>query len=272
MKFLGSVLLVLQIPLAAIAQDFSEYIPKDVSNNEFIVAPNLDDIPSAQIQKIVGTNDLQKLSEFSPSHPHFALSQKIAVVFFVSGGSCSGSLVGPDLLLTNEHCAFRKGKPTPLKDIVVSFEYYGKDYDIKKVLKKPVYFATELLKYNKKLDYALYRLNKDAGNQRGWLRLESNNQLINRSSAVKIIQHPAGRSKEIALKNTGLYKKFMSKGVVHYFADTEPGSSGSPVFSANGDSIVALHHAGYNDKKGNGLINEGILAANIYQEIGHLLP
>ena len=57
---------------------------------------------------------------------------------------------------------------------------------------------------------------------------------------VNIIQHPRGRPKEVALQDNQVVK---SDGVVlHYVCDTEPGSSGSPVFD-NHWRLVALHHA-----------------------------
>ena len=57
---------------------------------------------------------------------------------------------------------------------------------------------------------------------------------------VNIIQHPRGRPKEVALQDNQVVK---ADGVVlHYVCDTEPGSSGSPVFD-NHWRLVALHHA-----------------------------
>jgi hypothetical protein len=54
--------------------------------------------------------------------------------------------------------------------------------------------------------------------------------------------------------------------VIHYVADTEGGSSGSPVFGGDGDLLIALHHAG------NYQYNEALLASSIYPRIQQYLP
>jgi len=84
--------------------------------------------------------------------------------------------------------------------------------------------------------------------------LLSNPQTVTRSERVNIIQHPKGRRKELSLhdnKVTYIYDKG-----IRYTADTEPGSSGSPVFNNEWD-LVALHHAGWLDTDGEAT-NEGI--------------
>jgi Trypsin-like peptidase domain len=59
--------------------------------------------------------------------------------------------------------------------------------------------------------------------------------------SVVIIQHPRGREKEIVLFNNRIRK--ISKSLLYYDADTDCGSSGSPVFNTDWQ-LVALHHAG----------------------------
>ena len=61
-----------------------------------------------------------------------------------------------------------------------------------------------------------------------------------RSEYVNIIQHPRGRPKEVALQDNQVTK--VDHVVLQYTCDTEPGSSGSPVFN-NRWKLVALHHA-----------------------------
>ncbi len=64
---------------------------------------------------------------------------------------------------------------------------------------------------------------------------------IKKNDFVNIIQHPGGRYKQIALyHNTVMY---VDNKFVQYLTDTEPGSSGSPVFNSNWQ-IVALHNSG----------------------------
>lgn len=79
---------------------------------------------------------------------------------------------------------------------------------------------------------------------------------------VNIIQHPRGRPKEVAIQDNRVVKA--DNMVVHYSCDTEPGSSGSPVFN-NQWRLVALHHASVPADDGTGAkgdlpryLNEGI--------------
>ena len=78
-----------------------------------------------------------------------------------------------------------------------------------------------------------------AGEAWGWL------QLIDSMSYAKvqhlnIIQHPQGRRKEIAVQHNEISGVFPN--VIHYTTDTEPGSSGSPVFN-NAWDLISIHHA-----------------------------
>jgi V8-like Glu-specific endopeptidase len=59
---------------------------------------------------------------------------------------------------------------------------------------------------------------------------------------IYIVQHPAGRPKEI----THGSDLFVQEPLLRYFGtlDTEPGSSGSPIFRESDDKLVGLHHCG----------------------------
>ena len=57
---------------------------------------------------------------------------------------------------------------------------------------------------------------------------------------VTIVQHPRGEKKQIALRENKIVD--IPDRFLHYAADTEPGSSGSPVFNDQWE-VVALHHA-----------------------------
>ena len=74
----------------------------------------------------------------------------------------------------------------------------------------------------------------------GVVPLSRNSLNIMRSEYVNIIQHPRGRPKEIVLQDNRVVRA--DNVVLQYSCDTEPGSSGSPVFN-NQWKLVALHHA-----------------------------
>lgn len=90
---------------------------------------------------------------------------------------------------------------------------------------------------------------------------------------VTIIQHPKGEDKQIALNANDVVSVWNQH--LYYTTDTEPGSSGSPVFNKDW-KVVAIHHAGKTDAEGGMQINErgdrrganrGILFEKIFQYI-----
>jgi endonuclease G len=81
---------------------------------------------------------------------------------------------------------------------------------------------------------------------------------------VTIVQHPRGEKKQVALRDNRIVDEL--EFFLHYEADTEPGSSGSPVFNDQWE-VVALHHASVpTPEHGEGsFLNEGIRASRILQ-------
>jgi hypothetical protein len=88
---------------------------------------------------------------------------------------------------------------------------------------------------------------------------------------VSIIQHPMGGLKQVCLTDNKVAAVFGN--LVQYSTDTEPGSSGSPVFDQNWQ-IVALHHRGGNLEGPDGtkyFSNEGISIAAVYRDAAAFL-
>jgi endonuclease G len=103
-----------------------------------------------------------------------------------------------------------------------------------------------------------------AGSEFGFVPLHTNFH-ISDGQLTHIVQHPQGRPKELALhenKIDGIYND-----VIRYTADTEPGSSGSPVFSSSW-KLIALHHSeGERDADGKWKNNEGIRIDRIIESL-----
>ena len=60
--------------------------------------------------------------------------------------------------------------------------------------------------------------------------------------AVIIVQHPKGKQKQIVLSDNKIIENGLYQGVLRYEAESDYGSSGSPVFNTHW-KLVALHHA-----------------------------
>ena len=97
------------------------------------------------------------------------------------------------------------------------------------------------------------------------IMLTRNPATITRGEYVNIIQHPAGRKREIALQDNTV--SYVYDKAIHYATDTEPGSSGSAVFN-NKWQLVALHHAGwYTNQSALEAVNEGIRISAIVSKL-----
>ena len=170
----------------------------------------------------------------------------------------TGVLIGPDLVLTNNHVLASKAQ---LEGVAARFNYklaggipfQGEAFAV----------GTDFYESSPEteLDYALIRLvaaplaslapaTGDAhativqlaalGRHRGYV--ESASRFIKRGDRVNIIQHPNGDPLKIVLTQNYVALD-MSERRVQYVADTMPGSSGSPVFNRKWE-LVALHHSG----------------------------
>ncbi|MFE7722894.1 trypsin-like serine peptidase [Nocardia rhizosphaerihabitans] len=163
----------------------------------------------------------------------------------------TGSLVSPQLLLTNNHVL-----PTADKAESVVIEFgaeSGIDNQHNPVTKYRLapgdFFVT-----NKHLDYTLVRVapgpdGAAPGATFGWNRLIADTGKIVVGEAMNVIGHPQGRLKEISIRDNRL--DLQLDDFLHYTSDTEPGNSGSPVFNDQWE-MVALHHAGVPKKDDNG--------------------
>ena len=144
--------------------------------------------------------------------------------------------------------------------------------------------VTQVLRKNPQLDYALLRLDKPIGNTYGWLTLDTTTN-PQPGQSVKLIHHSACRSKEISRQDSeipALPDLDLPPFILPYYADTEGGTSGCPVFLRDGTDVIAINFAGiFNDINGNGeydrgidepICNVGILMSHIVPEIEDWLP
>lgn len=181
-------------------------------------------------------------------------------------GYGSGSLVSPRLLLTNHHVL-------PSADVAqvsaIEFDYQdgldGQPLQPRLFRFDPQSFFLA----DRERDFALVAVEADERTLAGFgfnRLIEAEGKAI-KGEFVTIIQHPRGEKKQVALRENRIVD--LVEAFLHYEADTEPGSSGSPVFNDQWE-IVALHHASVpspdRDEFG-GYLNEGIRISRIIRFI-----
>ncbi len=192
----------------------------------------------------------------------------------------TGFLVGPDTVLTNWH-VFEIAKKAGKSNLLgCRFVYErlpdgstraGKlvMIDAQAGVESSPYSPAEAtpdpntpLPTEDQLDYALMRLSSRTGEEqidgvaRGWITLPTAPLPTPADSPILIVQHPDGGPMKLALDTQAVIGMNANNTRLRYRTNTDPGSSGSPVFTMDWD-IVALHHYG-DPKYQNPLFNQGV--------------
>ena len=156
--------------------------------------------------RIIGTNDFEKMRDLPRGSQDYQLGTKVGWFFIASrnnpnrGRICTGFLVGPDLFMTNHHCIHDDEGLLPIAGARIYMDYY-QERDVDPTRGGITARVTEILRMDEPKDYALLRLDTPIGNTYGWLELDTTTP-VDSSQSVKLISHPAGRSKEIVRRNT----------------------------------------------------------------------
>lgn len=170
------------------------------------------------------------------------------IVTRLSGSRVSfgtGFMVSPRLLMTNHH-VLTSADSAARSTVEFDFQRdrFGRAIAVRTFKLDPKAFFLN----NKELDFALVAVSPD-GNGRplqhyGWCPLIKAPGKIIAGEPINIIQHPKGEMKQVVIRENRLIDPFEGLDLFfHYEADTEPGSSGSPVFNDQWE-VVALHHSG----------------------------
>jgi S1-C subfamily serine protease len=148
----------------------------------------------------------------------------------------TGFRIGERLVLSNYHVLFPKEEVATKVQADFGFEVDGKGASL------PVASLTALvdtIKGEKDDDWAVIEI---AEMKRDWPILSLDAAPAPRvGDPAYILQHPGGQQKRLGyVRNT---ISDVDDRVVKYLTDTEPGSSGSPVFDTEA-RLIAVHHAG----------------------------
>ena len=204
-------------------------------------------LPSYLERRIGPTLDY---SPYAPSEQARAVGRPVARIVELAGpglqpeGIATGFLIAPSLLLTNHHVF-----PTRSDAVGTGANFLYERTD--RGLQTGVIFEIDPAAFyvsDARLDFAVIAVKPQSLDgahtlgEFGAIALIEATPKILIGQQVRIIQYPAGGSKQYAIRQNRLVN-VLEDGFLHYETDTLEGSSGSPAFSESWE-LVALHHAG----------------------------
>jgi V8-like Glu-specific endopeptidase len=214
----------------------------------------------------VGLDEKEPIARYADDPIVSKVERSVAKLSFVDKGdlyTCTGFLVEPGYLMTNQHCV-AKQEVCDTTTVVFGFEYdrnsilhFGEQYG-----------CIQVVKVDFDLDYALLQLTGDPASTWGTLKL--NNSDPAQQGTLFVVQHPAGQPKMISKVNclagaVPVDGRAAATDFTHS-CDTVGGSSGAPIFNENGE-VIGLHHYGFNEG-GAWTENRGVRMLRIGASIG----
>jgi S1-C subfamily serine protease len=198
--------------------------------------PIRDMLADPAFEKIIEKNNLRGIAFLEKG---IQVSGAVAFIIVPDVGVATGFLVDDDVLMTNNH-VFPDAETVRTATVRFNFQRDLQGAELPTVdyqLDPDDFFWTSP---QDELDCSVVRVTGNPGSRWGVIPIPSSSQVANGQDVV-IIQHPAGRLKEIALTDNEVV--YVDDQVTQYLTDTEPGSSGSPVFDDTW-KLIALHHSG----------------------------
>jgi endonuclease G len=257
-----------KVPLAQVEEVFAAVLASDPEAAEPEAAANAREMAGVVLEKVINTPDFVDIRYLEAGS---AAARAVCRVDIRdrSGhvvGFGTGSLVSPRLLLTNHHVlpdrsvAARSVVEFNFQDGIDGRPLQPQQFD----LDPNSFFVAD-----EAHDFALVAVfaPADALAAFGFNRLIGAEGKAIVGEFVTIVQHPKGQKKQVALRENRIVDVVDS--FLHYEADTEPGSSGSPVFNDQWE-VVALHHASVpatDHAELGGIMNEGIRISRVLKAI-----
>ncbi|MBY5406343.1 DNA/RNA non-specific endonuclease [Rhizobium leguminosarum] len=282
----------LSIEVEKVALAESNYVPADErvlrrtraeadsrfsARKSFLESPRSD--PNGY-ERIIGQSDLMSINFLDRGRRAAAAVCRIKVPSDGGAWYGTGFLVGPRLLLTNHHVL---GNADEASQCEAEFGY---EHDIDGVLHEGVRFNLrphEIFYTNAELDITFVAVTplSDEGvpiDRYGRLPLIPLSGKAIDGEWITIIQHPNSEPKQIAIRASQIIildpqaaPDVNLDHFIHYSTDTEPGSSGAPVFNDQWQ-VLALHHKAVPEPKKPGrpegkpvwIANEGVRISAIF--------
>jgi len=160
----------------------------------------------------------------------------------------TGFLISPDLFITNNHVLETSGQAATA---LIEFNFENDEQALPVTGTRYSLAPQRFWHFNAidKLDFAIVAVGErlsgaDELAKFGFLPLSDRPDKHALGMAVNIVEHPQGRRKQVVVReNRLLARGGGAEHCLHYSADTEEGSSGSPVMN-DAWEVVALHHWG----------------------------
>lgn len=185
----------------------------------------------------------------------------------------TGFLISPDLILTNYHVIGKTDEDLSVNVHKAVFNF-GKVTELgsnKPETNGTTFLPggrTPLVKFNKSLDYAVVRVQKEIKFNPGISIIPISDELPVKGDELHLIGHPFGKSMKLSMSSEGIVYISENTGIAQYTTPSQAGASGSPCFSADWKAII-LHQS--ERSKGFGVVRQGILMKSIFAEINTLL-
>ena len=228
-----------------------------------IASVSIEPPQETQLEKVWGRNTLQSVAWLGKG-----LESARAVCRVVSGSTVgTGFLLAGGRVMTNNHViSSAEEAATAVLEFNFEEDERGQVRNVTRYEIDAAGFAT-----NKDLDCSVMPIKTSEAlpslEEWGFLTLDATRP-VEIGQHVTIIQHPLGGLKKISVTANEVVN--MHDFRLHYLTDTQPGSSGAPVFDDTW-SVIALHRAGGNmmkNAKGERIFaNEGVLMRNILEDI-----
>lgn len=209
------------------------------------------------LERLVGKRDIVSINFFARGLQASRPVCRIKTLGLSSGPPdyASGFLVTPNLLLTNNHVL---PDPETASRSLAEFDY-ELDQNFVERRGRIFPFAPITAFYTSaELDFTIVAISPMGHDGTpigdfGVLRLIPESGKGIPGEYVSIVQHPGGATKQVVVRENKIITldeaRFPGIGhqFIHYTADTERGSSGSPVFNDQWD-VVAIHHKAIPDR------------------------
>lgn len=179
-----------------------------------------------------------------------------------SRGTCTGTLIGRDRVLTNGHCVVNAQTQRGIVSATVhpgvseSTAWFGAYNAID-------YFVTSNWINTGSIseDYAVLVLaqsnGRHAGDRAGFAGIRQVNNILNQN--IGIFGYPGDLIREDeAINQYGMRGNVTNEDsqIAYYTIDTSPGQSGSAMLNTN-NQVIGVHSSGYTDRDNNPLFNGG---------------